>query len=382
MDVRVIVVMKSIIVDNINFVYIKTNNIYYEIDFIRFFILTNYQHGIRMKVDIVSGGDYMIQDKVLQEDWIVACRSQDVKEEPVQIILMGERLAIFRNSRGIHAFKDLCIHRGAALSLGEVKNDCLVCPYHAWEYNDDGDCVKIPQLPEGRAIPKKAKAVSYACIEKYGLIWVNLSNNHPELFAYEEMENTEYRNVIWGPQEVQAKPPRIIENFLDVGHLAVVHEGFLGSETHQEILDYRVNKVDNRIFSDEIPIFQPDPDGSGQPKYVYYTYEVIRPLTVKFTKRDRENNTAMTILLTVRPVDEQKSVAYGILSFDYETGLADQEIIEFQDHIFAQDKPVVENQKPEELPLDLQKELSLVCDRMSIAYRQYLKELGVVLGTA
>ncbi|KAB2333345.1 aromatic ring-hydroxylating dioxygenase subunit alpha [Cytobacillus depressus] len=323
----------------------------------------------------------MIQDKVLLEDWIVACRSTDVNKKPIQVILMGERLAIFRNSEGVHAFKDLCIHRGAALSLGEVKNDCLVCPYHAWEFHHDGDCVKIPQLPEGRAIPKKAKAIKYVCIEKYGFIWVNLANNNPEFFQYKEMATPLYRNVIWGPQDVNAKPPRIVENFLDVGHLAVVHQGYLGTDSHREIQDYSVNKVGNRIYSDEIAIYQPDPDGSGKPKYVYYTYEIIRPLTVLFTKKDRENGTHMRILLTIRPENENKSVAYGILSFDYDPGLTDEEIIKFQDEIFAQDKPVVENQKPEELPLDLQVELSLVCDRMSIAYRQYLKELGVVLGT-
>ncbi|QED47973.1 aromatic ring-hydroxylating dioxygenase subunit alpha [Cytobacillus dafuensis] len=324
----------------------------------------------------------MIQDKVLLNDWIVACRSEDVKDKPIQVVLMGERLAVFRNNEGVHAFKDLCIHRGAALSLGEVKNDCLVCPYHAWEYNHEGECVKIPQLPEGRVIPKKAKAESYSCIEKYGFIWVNLANNKPDLFQYSEMESKEFRNVIWGPQEVNAKPPRIIENFLDVGHLAVVHLGFLGTETHRVIEDYKINNINGRIYSDEIAIFQPDPDGSGKPKYVYYTYEIVRPLTVKFTKRDRENDSEMTILLTVRPVDENTSVAYGILSFNYDTGTTDEEIIQFQNEIFAQDKPIVENQKPEELPLDLQVELSLVCDRMSIAYRQYLKELEVKLGTA
>lgn len=324
----------------------------------------------------------MLQDKVLQEDWLVACRSTDVKEKPIQIMLMGERLAIFRNSKGVHAFKDLCIHRGAALSLGEVKNDCLVCPYHAWEFDESGDCVKIPQLPEGKSIPKKAKVIRYACIERYGFIWVNIAGNQPDIFPYPEMDGTEFRNVIWGPQEVQAKPPRIIENFLDVGHLAVVHQGYLGTETHREIENYKVNHRDGRIYSDEIAIFQPDPDGSGQEKYVYYTYEILRPFTVRFTKRDRENETLMTILLTVRPVDEETSIAYGILSFNYETGLSDEEITTFQDEIFSQDKPIVQNQKPEELPLDLQVELSLVSDRVSIAYRQYLKELGVILGTA
>nr|WP_277398145.1 aromatic ring-hydroxylating dioxygenase subunit alpha [Neobacillus citreus] len=324
----------------------------------------------------------MVTDKVLQEDWLVACRSSDVGEKPIQVILMGERIAVFRTSEGVHAFKDLCIHRGAALSLGEVKNDCLVCPYHAWEYNTSGECVSIPQLPEGRAIPKKAKAIKYACIEKYGFIWINLADNTPELFSYPQAEAVEYRNVIWGPQEVAAKPPRIIENFLDVGHLAVVHEGYLGDTSHREIGDYQVHWEEDRIYSDEIAIYQPDPDGSGIPKYVYYTYEILRPFTVLFTKKDRETNQEMTILLTIRPVDENKSIAYGILSFNYDPGLSDEEIVQFQNLIFAQDKPIVENQKPEELPLDLQVELSLVCDRMSIAYRQYLKNLGVVLGTA
>lgn len=324
----------------------------------------------------------MIEDKVLQEDWLVACRSTDVGEKPIQVMLMGERIAVFRTSERVHAFKDLCIHRGAALSLGEVKHDCLVCPYHAWEYNADGDCVAIPQLPEGRSIPKKAKAIKYACIEKYGFIWINLGNNNPDLFSYDEFDYEGYRNVIWGPQEVQAKPPRIIENFLDVGHLAVVHEGYLGTNSHREIMDYRVHWEEDRIYSDEIAIFQPDPDGTGIPKYVYYTYEILRPFTVLFTKKDKETDQTLSILLTIRPVDENKSVAYGILTYSYDPEISDEEIVAFQDMIFAQDKPIVENQKPEELPLDLQVELSLVCDRMSIAYRQYLLKTGVLLGTA
>ena len=49
----------------------------------------------------------MMKDPALQEEWLVACRSKDVQEAPIQVVLMGERLAIFRNSKGVHAFKDL-----------------------------------------------------------------------------------------------------------------------------------------------------------------------------------------------------------------------------------------------------------------------------------
>ncbi|WCR26075.1 aromatic ring-hydroxylating dioxygenase subunit alpha [Paenibacillus thiaminolyticus] len=324
----------------------------------------------------------IIQDEVLRKEWIVACRADEVKEKPIQVHIMGERVVVFRTGNGVHAFKDLCIHRGAALSLGCVKNGHLVCPYHAWEFDPSGACVHIPQLPAEQAIPKKAQATAYGCEERYGFIWVNLSGKDTPWFPFPEYEAEGWRHVVWGPQTVEAKPPRIVENFLDVGHLAVVHEGYLGVETHTEIGDYRVHRVPEGIRSEEIEIFQPDPDGSGQAKHVYYTYEIARPLTVKFVKRDKETGQRMSILLTVRPQDTAASVAYGVISFSYDPGLSDNEITSFQDMIFAQDKPVVENQKPEDLPLDLQVELSLKCDRVSIAYRQYLKELGVEWGTA
>ena len=47
---------------------------------------------------------------------------------------------------------------------------------------------------------------------------------------------------------------------------------------------------------------------------------------------------------------------------------------EYQDFITAQDIPIVESQRPELLPMDLQSELSIRSDRISIAYRRYLKK--------
>ncbi|WP_449540251.1 Rieske 2Fe-2S domain-containing protein [Ferdinandcohnia sp. Marseille-Q9671] len=324
----------------------------------------------------------LVEDQVLRDNWVVAAKAETIKEEPQQVIVLGERIVLFRTEDGIHAFKDLCVHRGAALSLGCVKDGQLVCPYHGWEYNSEGECTKIPQLPEGRAIPLKAKAIKYLCREEYGYVWVNLNNNNPKMFTYRPFLDDSYRNVLWGQTEIHANPPRVVENFLDVGHLAFVHEGFLGVQDKPVIGDYGVHQDEERIYSDEIAIFQPDPDGTGVSKDVYYTYEVFNPLVVQFTKRDPDSDNKMTIVLMIQPVTEGKSIAHGIISFNYDTGTSDQETIEFQDMIFAQDKPIVENQKPEDLPLDLQVELSLKSDRMSIAYRQYLKKLGVTLGTA
>jgi phenylpropionate dioxygenase-like ring-hydroxylating dioxygenase large terminal subunit len=71
-----------------------------------------------------------------------------------------------------------------------------------------------------------------------------------------------------------------------------------------------------------------------------------------------------------------------MMSTNYDTGASEEEFMKFQDVITAQDIPVVESQRPELLPLDLQAELHLRSDRTAIAYRQWLRKLGLRFGTA
>ena len=59
------------------------------------------------------------------------------------------------------------------------------------------------------------------------------------------------------------------------------------------------------------------------------------------------------------------------------TTFADDELSRFQDRVTEQDRVVVESQRPELLPLDLQAELHLRSDRMAIAYRKWLRKIGL-----
>ena len=74
--------------------------------------------------------------------------------------------------------RDLCIHRGTALSLGWVADDCIVCPYHAWRSDATGACVHIPQSKHV-TIPAKARPPVYRCQEPSGLTWVCLPQVPP-----------------------------------------------------------------------------------------------------------------------------------------------------------------------------------------------------------
>ncbi|MFC5469827.1 Rieske 2Fe-2S domain-containing protein [Cohnella suwonensis] len=316
------------------------------------------------------------------DQWYPVLISSELRDEPVSAMLLGQQIVLFRTSKGVHAFKDLCIHRGVPLSLGRIEGDELVCAYHGWRYDGCGACVRIPSLPPERAIPDKAKAIAYSCIEEHGIVWASIGRPETEKPNFFSHMNADHKVVRMGPYELEAAGPRIVENFLDVSHLMFVHEGLLGDSRYSEIQDYRVNEAEGVLRTDEIVVFQPDADGRGKSMNSHYVYEVYGPFTAALVKRNPDNGELFHLFLAVLPITETKSRAFMLKARSYDLEAPDEAFVSFQDTLIEQDRVMVENQNPDLLPLDLQAELHLVCDRMSIAYRQRLKAWGVTFGTA
>ncbi|WP_139367374.1 aromatic ring-hydroxylating oxygenase subunit alpha [Metabacillus halosaccharovorans] len=325
----------------------------------------------------------IVKDPVLIHLWHPVLLSNELNEQPKAIEILGEKVVVFRTSQGVYAFKDLCIHRGVPLSLGKVVNDEIICPYHGWTYNSCGTCTRIPALPEGKAIPTKAKTITYYCTEELGFIWVCLGEPDMSKPKIGELTSDRSQNnqVKMGPYELEAAGPRVIENFLDVSHLMFVHEGLLGDSQFPEISDYQVYQKDGVLISDEIDIYQPDPDGRGHGVHAKYTYKVFQPLCAGFRKSIDDSDEFFDLYLIVLPINEKKSKAYMVMERNYALEEDENIFIQFQDLLIEQDRIIVENQKPELLPLDLQAELHLKSDRVSIAYRKFLMEVGLTFGT-
>lgn len=321
-------------------------------------------------------------DPVLARQWMVLARSEDVTDMPHRAELLGEAVVLWRSEGELHAFRDLCIHRGAALSLGRVKRGELVCPYHGWRYNGAGACTHIPAQPAGSKVPTKARALAYNVQERYGLIWVALEPPTAELPAFPEADAPGFHTLSVGPYVLTAEPPRVIENFLDVSHLMWVHEGLLGDPDYSVIPEHRVHSQGAGLVSDPIDIFQPDPDGRGHALTNRYVYEVLAPTTARFRKTDSDTGEVFSMLLHATPTAEGQTLAYGLLSRNYDLEATDESYVAFQNTLMDQDKRIIESQRPEKLPLDLQAELHLKSDRLAIAYRKYLNDLGVLRGTA
>jgi phenylpropionate dioxygenase-like ring-hydroxylating dioxygenase large terminal subunit len=331
--------------------------------------------------------DHGLSDPLLMNDWLAVAWSSSVPQGKLLPVRVLDRdLALWRGESGLHAWFDLCVHRGAKLSLGKVSKwkdaDCVACPYHGWEYNVLGECVRIPANPD-QPPPLRARVESFGVREKYGLIWVCLGTargSQIDVPSFPEGETAGFRLVQAGPYQFHAQGPRIIENLLDVAHLPIAHAGMLGDSAHTEIGDYTVATTQQGIVAKDIPIWQPDPDGTGRPGKVNYAYWVERPLTARMTKIQGDERFA--ILGTVTPVDERTSLEWIVLALNYAHDVPDEELRRFQDAVTAQDIRIVNSQRPELLPLDLQTELHLRSDQLAIAYRRWLQQMSLRYGTS
>ena len=319
----------------------------------------------------------MIDDPVLVGDWHPVARVSDLDGGgPIAGRLLGEDIVVWRSGSDFHAWRDLCVHRGTRLSLGHVVGgDRLECPYHGWTYGGDGRCVLMPAHPE-QTPPARACVTTYRARAEYGVVWVTLGSGERDLPRFELLDDSDHNVLMSGPYRVRASGPRVVENFLDVGHFPFVHEGILGDRARPEIADYEAVVNDDGVLATGVKVYQPDPYATGQGSTVTYTYRVHRPLAASFIKH---GDHSFGMLLAVTPHDVVDSSAFMWMAMNYEPA---SEMVEFQDRIFAQDRPILESQRPELLPLDLQAELHLRSDRTAIAYRRWLKRLGVRTGAA
>jgi phenylpropionate dioxygenase-like ring-hydroxylating dioxygenase large terminal subunit len=328
-----------------------------------------------------------LSDTVLLDDWHpVAAASELAGGGPVAVHLLGRDLALWRADSGaLQAWEDRCPHRGTRLSAGVVAGDTLTCAYHGWRFGADGRCLLVPSQPSQKP-PHNACAKVFRAEERYGLVWVCLGVPAGMVLPFPEHDNPGLRKVLCGPYAVATSGPRIVENFLDMAHFAFVHAGILGDPARTEVRDCRVGPWSDGaggtgVIATECFAWQPQTNSLAHGgSEVEYTYRVVRPLTAILTKVPAaQQDFQEAISLHVQPLEEEMSRVWMILAMTDFTS-TDEQLRAFQDRIFLQDKPILENQVPRRLPLVPGAELPVRSDRMSVAYRRYLRDTGLRYG--
>lgn len=320
----------------------------------------------------------------LKQCWHPVAYAHEVQSgEPFGTKLLDEALVIWRTADGTAvAMQDLCIHRGTALSLGWIKEDCIVCPYHAWHYDSSGACVKIPQN-ESVNIPTKARTVKYECQERYGLIWAALANPIYALPEIPELESSEWKVVNTGPFDWQSDASRQVENFTDFGHFPWVHPGLLGDPKRPLVPNYTVEIKDHVLHytvvrpeaanTDDFPVFANEEVVQPERRS---RYELHLPYTIVL-RLGWGGEKGMVYFFVSQPMSKKACRGYCIIGRNYDFDQPDSVLQAFEDTIFDQDKRVVESQRPEQVPFDLAAELHLKFDAVAINYRRAMQQQGL-----
>jgi phenylpropionate dioxygenase-like ring-hydroxylating dioxygenase large terminal subunit len=164
--------------------------------------------------------------------WYVILESREVgKTGLVGIERFGERLVIWRSKNGsLSCFKDVCPHRGAALSAGKIFDDTLQCPFHGFTFDHEGTCTCVPANGKAAQVPKAMRAVRIPVRESHGFIYAWYGETEPVTYDLPWFESLREERFSFSTlrETWNTHYSRAIENQLDVVHLPFVHHNTIG----------------------------------------------------------------------------------------------------------------------------------------------------------
>jgi nitrite reductase/ring-hydroxylating ferredoxin subunit len=159
--------------------------------------------------------------------WFRVEHSEDLAPGDVKpLFYLGRDLVVFRGEDGVAQVLDAhCPHLGAHLGHGgKVEDAAIRCPFHAWKWDRDGNCVDVPYA---KKIPAKAKLRAWQTREKNGFIFV-WHHRGGEAPSFELPDLPQVGSKDWTPYEkrfwkVRAHWLDMNENAVDQVHFKYVH---------------------------------------------------------------------------------------------------------------------------------------------------------------
>lgn len=336
----------------------------------------------RLRGSQIAAADW----EILAGLWHPVALEAEVGAAPLPVHLLDVPLVLWRGAGGITVARDLCPHRGARLSMGEVRGDDLVCPLHGFHYGPDGACRKVPALARSAPISKRLCLRTCRHEIRYGLVWVCLAGEpRLPLPHWPEIERPGAAPVIAPPGTWHASAPRHVENFNDLCHIPFVHRRSFGGDEDVTVEPYDVSVTGETLGFAADYFEQPRASEAGdadpaQRRHRRYTYRLALPFACSLKVEDVTSGDAFHIFDVASPVSAWESRIFQVLVDPTGTRSADA-MIDFQLRINAEDAPLVEAQRPRDLPLDVRDDVHIPADRMSIEYRRALARLGLGSGT-
>jgi len=339
--------------------------------------------------------------------WYPITRSEDLSyDEPERVKVLGVNLVAFRDVEGnACVLSDTCIHRGGSLggawsglSAPRIIDGCIVCPYHGWEFDGNGQCRNIPSIGYGTKTPPRAKVDAYPVEEKYGIVFAFLGDlseaERPPLLNVEEYGQDGWRANSILILEVDYNYERSMENGLDPAHNEFVHptHGFSGKNRDTyKVRDYET--VDHRqgwgfwfnVTMDTPPLPQKGNETAPDADTPWGDTKTIRNKINPGGGTYGPNTMSTYITLTPekmfrqyffeQPVTENKTRIFFLNMRNFLLDSKNDGPIHARNKIIAQqDINVLLGMNPPRTPMTTTREVMMPADKAIVAYRQWLQK--------
>ncbi|PSR13130.1 Rieske (2Fe-2S) protein [filamentous cyanobacterium CCP3] len=322
------------------------------------------------------------QHAVLRRFWYPVIPIADLTNSPQPFTLLGEPLVLWLTNQGEPAaLRDRCCHRSAKLSMGIVQNGCVRCPYHGWSYNADGSCMNVPQLDPDVAIPKTYRVDAFLCAERYGYVWVCLSED--PLLPLPEIPEAEVPGNRLIPQFYepwQCSGLRVMENSFDNAHFSIVHAESFGVTEQPKPARSEIVPLDLglKVYA-TVPVVNPPTQQKNlnipdrlTVREVESTWYVPFSRTLKITY---PNGLMHLIFTAATPMSDRTSqIVQFCIRNDSEADASAESIITFDRQVVSEDKLVLES-TDYDTPVDVSCEQHMPSDQPGIIMRRQLAAL-------
>lgn len=193
--------------------------------------------GLYLSEDILA----LEQREIFAKDWICAGRADELRREGEYLTFSfaGQPVVVMRQPGGaLKAFANVCRHRMMTLLEGNGRCRAIVCPYHAWTYDLDGQLKKAPHMDRSEGFDAAAvRLAEVRCEVWHG--WIYLSLN-PQARAVSELLAEleplvepyglgDYVHVIRQDHLWKTNWKVLTENFMEGLHLPYTHRKTVGA---------------------------------------------------------------------------------------------------------------------------------------------------------
>ena len=184
----------------------------------------------------------------LRNGWYSAVWAHELTDKPVGRTFLNEKVVLFRNARGqVGALADCCCHRAAPLSRGELAGDYLACGYHGLKFDVSGRCVEVPGQTD---VPAGATVRSYPVHEKWNVVWIWMGE--PAKADVSKIPDMPWlSDAKWsttpGMIHVKSNYQFIIDNLLDLTHVAYVHKNTLAGDPREATTPTKTERLNDGV---------------------------------------------------------------------------------------------------------------------------------------